>query len=155
MTVGIKINQNGFIETVNYDNIDLRNNFTSILNNRSIGEMTVVDSWIGNGRFYLIYAWEVGYNNFNMFDFPYGNCYGDAFCLAIGRDEQIIDVDTADFDEHFRSIDIVNTDNEESFNSNDEYDYTDNFIVRDDVDVDDDGDMDIDYEDYFSDDSIS
>ena len=153
MTLGYRINENGSTEVVNYDLSNMSNRFQHILTNRGVGDISIIESWIIGDKFYIIYSWNVGYNNFNRFDFSYTNAYGDAFIMAIDRNEDIIDIVESDINNHFQGIDInVSTDNSEEDDSYDSYDYNDGFLVREDDGVYDDGDIQIDFMEIFSDD---
>lgn len=88
MVIGLKINQSGETELIDYTD-----NFNTFITKRGVGEISCFFTIeADDNKTYLFYGYTLGYNNFNKFEFPTHNVYGDAFILAI-QGTKFVDVD--------------------------------------------------------------
>ena len=154
MTIGLKINVRGETELINYEVKDLLNKFVRFIESRGIGIMEcfdfIHDIDIEDGLLYLFYGYTIGYNNFNHYEFPRNNVYGDAFIICINPDRELVDInmdillnylDGEDLDDTIveDENELYNTSDEDTSDSDSDYQLSDSFIaVEDDVEDDED-----------------
>ena len=114
MTIGLQIFRNGTTDTFVYDEIDFTNGFGRYTESRGVGEIECFYTNEGeDGLLYLFYGWTLGYNNFNQYEFPTENVYGDVFIVAVDRERSFFDIDQEVIDNFFTVEDLTITSEEE------------------------------------------
>lgn len=137
MVSGILINQSGNVENINYEEEDFVNRFDRFIFNRGVGDLICFDDIELNGISILFYGYELGYNNFNMFEFPHINVYGDAIIIGLDENQEFVDIDAATLDEYLRVDDLDDFIIEDGLDlGENEYDYNDPFIAPEESDSD-------------------
>jgi hypothetical protein len=144
MVIGLIIKQNGENEILNFTLQDVTNGFNRFIENCGVGPIECFDMIEEDNGFYLFYGWKCGYNNFNMFEFPRANVYGDAFVIFVNRNREAMDIDTDNFNNLFECEDLDDTLLEDELEEENEYNLEDSFIASDDSE---DSDY-LDYVDY-------
>jgi len=83
-----------------------------------------------NSKYFMIFGYKSG-ENFSKHEFNYLNLFGDAI-MIICNDESIVDATEIDIHNYF-SYEIISSDESLSlsYNEDDEYDFTDGFLIND------------------------
>lgn len=136
MVVGLRINQDGTKETFNYTDEDAENCFDRFIDNRGVGNIDYFHIVVGEDELtYIFLGWEIGYSNFNQYEFHTNNVFGDALIIAMDINQEPMDINEDVIDGFFSTEDL------DDFIIGDEielggnvYDFTDGFLVDDEDD---------------------
>lgn len=149
MVSGIRINVDGTFTSINYIPLEfLQRRMDRHIVNSGTGEYTLLDVYEYREKKYLIYGWLSGVI-FNMFELSSCNPYGDLFVIGVNDDSYPIDIFLDEFLIATQTIDLDDDllGDELELDDEDDYDYEDGFIVRDEDCSDEDSFGSIDYPD--------
>ncbi len=137
MIQGIRINVDGTFASFNYTPLEMIERRLDIhTRSRGTGEYTLIDEYHSDRVAYLVYGWLNG-TTFNQFDIDSCNPYGDMICIGIDEEFVPIDINLIELMSVFAPIDLDDYLIQDELDlGEDDYDYTDGFVIRDDTDED-------------------
>ena len=126
MVKALRINKDGSKDNIEYTDADIINKFNNFIIEKGIGDIACFDMIdLQDGLKYMFMGWELGYNNFNRFEFDKCNPFGDVIIIAM-VDDEVVDVDREFLDNYLSvtiNLDDYLIEDELNIESDDTYEY--------------------------------